>query len=81
MSTPAPSVNIYAAKTQLSQLVARVERGERVTISRNGRPVAQLVPYVRERADRTPGLWRGRLQIASDFDDFSAADDAEWFGE
>ena len=37
-------VNIHAAKTQLSQLVARVERGERITIARAGKPVAQLVP-------------------------------------
>lgn len=27
-------VNIHAAKTQLSQLVARAEKGERITIAR-----------------------------------------------
>jgi prevent-host-death family protein len=37
-------VNIHAAKTQLSQLVARAEKGERITIARAGKPVAQLVP-------------------------------------
>lgn len=37
-------VNIHDAKTRLSQLVARAERGERVTIARNGEPVAQLGP-------------------------------------
>jgi prevent-host-death family protein len=37
-------VNIHDAKTRLSQLVARAERGERITIARAGRPVAQLGP-------------------------------------
>ena len=37
-------VNVHAAKTRLSQLVARAERGERIIIARNGKPVAQLGP-------------------------------------
>ena len=40
----AETVNIYDAKTQLSKLVARAEAGERITIARNGRPVAELGP-------------------------------------
>ncbi len=37
-------VNIHAAKTALSRLVKRAERGERIIIARDGKPVAQLVP-------------------------------------
>jgi prevent-host-death family protein len=37
-------VNIHDAKTQLSRLVARAEQGERITIARAGKPVAQLGP-------------------------------------
>lgn len=37
-------VNVHAAKTQLSRLLARVEGGERITIARAGVPVAILVP-------------------------------------
>jgi prevent-host-death family protein len=40
-------VNIHDAKTRLSQLVARAERGERITIARGGKPVAQLGPAPR----------------------------------
>ncbi len=36
------TVNVHEAKTQLSQLLARVERGETIVIARAGRPVAQL---------------------------------------
>jgi prevent-host-death family protein len=37
-------VNVHAAKTRLSQLLARAERGERIIIARDGKPVAQLGP-------------------------------------
>lgn len=37
-------VNIHDAKTQLSRLITRVERGERIVIARAGKPVAVLGP-------------------------------------
>ena len=36
--------NIAEAKMHLSRLVERVERGERITIARNNRPVAVVSP-------------------------------------
>ena len=38
------TVNIHAAKTQLSRLIEAVEAGEEVVIARAGKPVARLVP-------------------------------------
>ena len=38
------SVGAYEAKTHLPALLDRVERGEEICITRNGRPVARLVP-------------------------------------
>jgi prevent-host-death family protein len=35
-------IGIYEAKTHFASLVARVEKGERITITRHGRPVAVL---------------------------------------
>ena len=37
-------VGVYDAKTHLPRLLDEVERGETVTITRHGRPVARLVP-------------------------------------
>jgi prevent-host-death family protein len=37
-------VGVYEAKTRLPGLLDRVARGERVTITRHGVPVAMLVP-------------------------------------
>lgn len=38
------TVGIFEAKTKLSEIVRKVERGERFTITVNGEPKAQLVP-------------------------------------
>ncbi|MBS1562014.1 MAG: type II toxin-antitoxin system Phd/YefM family antitoxin [Bacteroidetes bacterium] len=43
------TVNVHEAKTQLSSLLASVEKGEEVVIARNGTPVAQLVLYTSKR--------------------------------
>lgn len=41
-------VGAFEAKTHLAELLAAVEAGETVTITRRGRPVAQLVPMGRK---------------------------------
>jgi len=64
----ADQVNIHEAKTHLSRLIERVEGGEEFTIARAGRPVASLVPYRRRTEPRTPGLWKGRVTMADDWD-------------
>ena len=40
---------ISAAKSRLSELVARAERGERVVITKRGEPAAELVACAEER--------------------------------
>ena len=39
------SVGSFEAKTHLPALLERVARGERITITRRGKPVAKLVPF------------------------------------
>jgi prevent-host-death family protein len=62
-------VNIYEAKTRLSQLVDQAAAGEDVVIARNGNPVARLVPMQRRPARRVPGSLRGKIWMAPDFDE------------
>jgi prevent-host-death family protein len=38
------TIGAFEAKTHLAALLERVEHGERFTITRHGKPVAQLVP-------------------------------------
>jgi prevent-host-death family protein len=66
--TVAKSVNIYDAKTRLSELVDRASAGEEIVIAKAGRPAARLVPLRVVREARAPGRWRGKLRIAADFD-------------
>lgn len=62
-------VNVHAAKTQFSKLLERAEAGEEIVIARGGKPVARLVPLRgARRAGRRPGLLKGRVHIADDFD-------------
>ena len=41
------TIGAYEAKTKFSELLERVENGERVTITKHGRPVAEIVPAKR----------------------------------
>ncbi len=63
------SVSIYEAKTNLSKLIAEVERtGEEVVIRRHNTPVAKLVPFRPVVEPRRLGGW-GPIAISDDFDD------------
>jgi prevent-host-death family protein len=61
-------ISVYQAKTQFSKLLDRAVAGEDVVITRNGRPIARLVPTRRRNTPRTLGALRGKIKIAPDFD-------------
>jgi prevent-host-death family protein len=44
MKRNAKEVGLFEAKTHLSALVNRVQRGEEITITKHGTPVARLIP-------------------------------------
>ena len=44
IQTESREVGAYEAKTHLPRLLDRVARGEHITITRHGKPVARLVP-------------------------------------
>jgi prevent-host-death family protein len=54
MPSVGDTINIHDAKTRLSQLVARAERGERITIARGGKPVAELGPIPQKKRAALP---------------------------
>jgi prevent-host-death family protein len=76
------SVNVYEAKTHLSQLLDRAAAGEEIVIARAGRPIARLVALSDASARRrTPGAWRGKVVIGDDFDDLPGEIGAAFRGE
>ena len=62
-------VNIYEAKTRLSELVEQASRGETVVIAKSGTPMAKLVP-LSHGPKRTIkyGVMKGEFIEADDFD-------------
>jgi prevent-host-death family protein len=73
-------VGMHEAKTKLSQLVERAEAGEEIVITRNGKPVARLVPIAGTNSlASVHSALRGRIEIADDFDELPP-DVAEAFG-
>ncbi len=59
-------VNVHEAKTHLSRLLERAERGERIVIARAGRPIA-ILQAIDAPPQRVPG--HDRVVIHDDFDD------------
>lgn len=68
---------VTEAKAHFSALLELVSKGEEVIISRAGKPTAILEPYRAENRPRFPGLMKGKIEIAPDFnklpDDIAAA--------
>ena len=63
-----PHFNVHQAKTNLSRLLALVERGEEVTIMRGGEPVADLVRHRRKVGRRTLGALAGTISLPEGWD-------------
>ncbi len=62
-------VTIHIAKTKLSQLLARVEAGEEITLARGKQPIAKLVPYHPTPSKRQFGALRGLVTVDPGFFD------------
>ncbi|WP_428490640.1 type II toxin-antitoxin system Phd/YefM family antitoxin [Rhodopila sp.] len=60
-------VTIHAAKTNLSQLLARVEAGEEIVLARGRNPIAKLVPLKPVAARRRFGALRGQISLGPEF--------------
>jgi len=72
------TVSMKEAKNRLTELARRVEAGERVTITRNGKPILDLVPHeskgginweAYEAFKREHGIKSAVEWVADDFDD------------
>jgi prevent-host-death family protein len=62
-------VSIVEAKNRLPELIRAVEEGEKVVITRHGKPVAQLAPPPPERRQQARlGGMKGRIQLLAGWD-------------
>lgn len=63
-------VNLYDAKTKLSELVERAAKGEEIVIAKAGKLKARLVGLVSEKKKRKFGALKGKIWMADDFDTY-----------
>ena len=79
----AMQVNLYEAKTRLSELVDQAHAGQTVIIAKAGRPMAKLVPLGAPTQSKIKfGLLKGQLEISPDFDDPLPPEELElWEGK
>jgi prevent-host-death family protein len=76
----AGTVNIHEAKTHFSKLLARVCAGEEIVIARAGKPVARLAPIgPGSPKTRIPGIDKGKIWMAKDFDTMSKRELDDWY--
>jgi antitoxin (DNA-binding transcriptional repressor) of toxin-antitoxin stability system len=74
---------MFEAKTQLSELVKRAQRGEKIvlTTGRKRTPVAMIVA-LKPAKERVFDLFHSPdFEIPADFDELSEADRKAWSGE
>lgn len=62
------AVNIYDAKTHLSQLVDKAASGEDVVVSRHGKPLVRITRLEPPTRRIKFGLLKGKLRVPVDFD-------------
>ena len=61
------TITIYAAKTNLSQLLARVEAGEEIILARGKQPIAKLAPFKPPTTKRRFGALRAIVRVGPEF--------------
>lgn len=62
-------VSTAEAKNRLPELIRAMESGERVIITRHGRPVAQIAPPPPRSRKVRFGGWEGRIKFLPGWDD------------
>jgi len=62
------TINIYDAKTRLSQLADKAAAGEDVVVSRHGRPLVRITALHAPKRKIRFGVLKGKLTVPSDFD-------------
>ena len=74
------TINVHAAKTSFSTLLAEVEAGEEIIIAKAGKPVARLAPLLKNNFRLSFGCMKGRIHMLDNFDEPLPAEIAQAFG-
>ncbi|GAA3734199.1 prevent-host-death family protein [Spinactinospora alkalitolerans] len=78
---PAYQYDLDETDVQLADLLQDVESGHDVVLNRHGEPVAKVIPLRPTPRRPGPGLWKGKVRIADDFDELDDETLAAFNGE
>lgn len=75
------TVNIHAAKTQLSRLVEQAAQGESFIIAKAGKPMVKVVPLGRAEVGSAGrlGFMAGEFSVPDDFDQMGGGEIEDMF--
>jgi prevent-host-death family protein len=63
------TIGLFQAKSHFSAIICEVESGESIVVTKQGKPVARIVPFVSPAKAREFGFDQGRIWMADDFND------------
>jgi prevent-host-death family protein len=66
------SVGLFEAKSHFSALILEVEDGQSIIITKKGKPVACIIPFVNPMQPREIGFDDGKIWMAEDFNELPA---------
>lgn len=73
-------IDIDYAKTHFSKLLARASAGAEIVISKGRQPIARLSPILSTPAKQgVPGIDKGKIWMAKDFDVLSEQKLDDWY--
>jgi prevent-host-death family protein len=76
------TVNVHAAKTNLSKLLQSVAKGEKVVIAKAGKPIAQITAIPKDDRPK-PGRFKGLIEVTDQalFESLPEEELPAWEGE
>jgi len=72
-------VDVDELSSRLAELLTLIAQGNEVTVVKDEKPVARLLPPEHLTTERIPGLHRGDIWMSDDFDE--PLPDSFWTGE
>lgn len=72
------TVGSYEAKTHLPDLLRQVEAGEHVVITRNGKPVARLMPIADAKLEQALAAKERIMELRKTMPKFTIEEIVEW---
>ena len=73
--------NIHEAKTNLSKLIEKVEKGNEVIIAKAGKPIVKMIKFKGPVKKSSYGIFKGKIWMSDDFNEEDEEINKLFYGE